>query len=173
MTGGSGRLAQVLGRDAGDLVMEDSAGTRAVCTHMLSQARRELCLLSRELDKTLFDQTGFLAALKDLALRSRLARARVLLQDHTRAVSQGHRIIELSRRLTSRIEIRVPGEDWLDYPENFMLIDQYGYVHWELATRHKTTADYHAPLRVQKLRMRFDEIWESALVDGELRRLYL
>ncbi len=166
-------LGRKLGSDAGHIFIEDRAGNRAVCAHMLAQARRELRLLSRELDKPIFDQADFLSALKDLAVRSHQTRIRILLQDHAQVVGQGHRIIELARRLTSSIEIRIPSEEWLDYPKNFMLVDQHGYVHRELATRYEATADYHAPLRVQKLRARFDGIWDCALVDSELRRLYL
>ncbi len=173
MTADGDRLERKLGRDAGRIFIEDSAGNHAVCVHMLAQTRRELCLLSRELDKPIFDQSDFLSALKDLAVRSQQTRIRILLQDHARVVSQGHRIIEFARRLTSSIEIRVPSEEWLDYPKNFMLVDLYGYVHRELATRYEATADYHAPLRVQKLQARFDRIWECAQVDSELRRLYL
>lgn len=165
--------APVLGQDAGVIPLEDSAGHRAVSAHMLGQARRELYLLSRELDKTVFDQAEFIDALKALALRSRLTRIHILLQDHAKVVSQGHRIIELARRLTSRMEIRIASEEWRDYAENFMTVDLHGYVHRELASRYEGTADYHDPLRVQKLRALFDEIWESAQPDAELRRLYL
>ncbi len=112
-------------------------------------------------------------AMKDLALRSHMTRVRILLQDHAHVVNQGHRILELSRRLTSSVELRIPNEDWLDYAENFMLVDQYGYVHRELATRYEATADFHAPLKVQRFRARFDEIWETARPASELRRLYL
>lgn len=162
-----------LGRDAGLITLRDLAENRLVCAHMLGQVRRELCLFTRDLDKAVYDQTPFLTGVRELALRSGASRIRILLQDHERVVKQGHRLIELVRHLSSSAEIRIPHEDWLNLPENFMLADQYGYVHRKLATRHEATADYYAPLEVLHMRKLFDEIWESGQVDAELRRLYL
>jgi hypothetical protein len=162
-----------LGRDAGPLALHDARDHRLVCAHMLAQVRRELCLLSRDLDKAIYDQAAFLAGLKNLALLSRFSRIRILLQDPTRTVQRGHRIIELARRLPSSIEIRVPHSDWLDHPESFLLADRYGCVHRTLSTYYEGTADYYAPLWVQRLQSRVEEIWESAQVDTEMQRLYL
>jgi hypothetical protein len=164
---------RALGRDAGPVLVHDVEGNRLVCAHMLEQARRDLCLLTRDLDKPVFDQPRFLAALRRLALRSRFSRIRILLQDHERVVKQGHRIIELTRRLVSSIEVRTPSEEWQDLAENYLLADGDGYVRWEHGTRYEAMADYHAPLVVRPLQARFDEIWESAEVSSELRRLYL
>jgi len=162
-----------LGRDPGLITLERSAENRLVCAHMAGQARHELCLFSRDLDKAIYDHVPFLDAVKALALHSRTSRIRILLQDHERVIKQGHRLIELMRQLSSSAEIRVPQGDWLSHAENFLLADRYGYVHRELASRYEATADYHAPLEVLHMQNRFDEIWESAQVDSELRRLYL
>ena len=162
-----------LGRDAGLLTLQDRAENRLVCAHMAGQARRELCLFTRDLDKALYDQAPFLDAVRALALRSRTSRLRILLQDHERVVKQGHRLIELVRHLSSSAEIRIPHRDWLEHAQNFLLADRHGYVHRELATRYEATANYHAPLEVRHMLNRFEEIWESAQVDAELRRLYI
>lgn len=162
-----------LGRDAGPISLHGREDNRLVCAHMLSQVRRELCLLTRDLDKPVYDQASFLAGLKELALRSRFSRIRILLQDHEPVVKHGNRIVELVRRLRSSAEIRIPPEDWLDYPVNFLLADQYGYVRRGLSTDYEATADYFAPLAVQKMRGLFDGIWEVSQTDPELRRLYI
>ncbi len=162
-----------LGRDAGLISLQDREENRLVCAHMLSQVRRELCLFTHDLDKPVYDQAPFLAGVREMALRNRLSRIRILLQDHERVVKQGHRLIELVRHLSSGAEIRVPHADWLAHPENFLLADQYGYVHRALSTRYEATADYFAPLKVRQLYKRFNEIWENSEVDSELRRLYL
>lgn len=162
-----------LGRDAGLITLQDREDNRLVCAHMLSQVRRELCLFTRDLDKPVYDQAPFLTGIREMALRNRLSRIRILLQDHQRVVKQGHRLVELVRHLSSSTEIRVPGKDWMAHPENFLLADRYGYVHRELSTRYEATADYSAPLEVRQMRRLFDEIWENSQVDTELRRLYL
>ena len=162
-----------LGRDAGLITLEGRAENRLVCAHMAGQAQHALCLFSRDLDKAIYDYGPFLDAVKALALRSHTSQIRILLQDHERVVKQGHRLIELVRHLSSSTEIRIPHGDWLSHAENFLLADRYGYVHRDLATRYEATADYYAPLEVQHMLNRFEEIWEGAQVDTELRRLYL
>ena len=165
--------ARLLGQDAGPIALHSRQDNRLVCVHMLSQVRRELCSLTRDLDKPIYDQALFLAGLKELTLRSRLSRIRILLQDHEQVVKHGHRIVELVRRLSSSAEIRIPPEDWLEHPVNFLLADQYGYVKREASSDYAATADYFAPLAVRRMGSLFDSIWETSQADSELRRLYL
>jgi hypothetical protein len=164
---------RVLGRDAGVLTLEGRRENRAAAGHMAAQAQRELCLFTRDLDKAVYDQSEFLDAVKSLALRSGMSRVRVLLQDHGPVLAQGHRLIELARRLSSSIEIRVPPTDWLDAPESYLLADRVGYLHRDDATAYRASADFHAPLETERLQRRFDDIWEASQADGELRRLHL
>jgi predicted GNAT family N-acyltransferase len=162
-----------LGQDSGLLRLTNALENRRICADMAAQTRRELCLLSHNLEKDIFDQTAFLRSVKELAVRSRFSRIRILLQDHRKAVKQGRRLIELARRLSSSIEIHIPAEDWLELPENFLLADRHGYVHRELSSEFAASADYHAPLVVERLLARFETIWETSQPDTELRRLYL
>ena len=164
---------RTLGRDAGILHLSDVADNALAAARLVAQARRELSILSRDLDKPVFDNREILDGLKELALRSHLSRIRIVIQDHERVVKQGRRIIELARRLTSSLEIRLPSDDWRDFPENFLLADRHGYLHRPLSTRYDANADFHSPLVVQRLSQRFEEIWENGRVGSELRRLYL
>jgi hypothetical protein len=140
---------------------------------MAAQARRELCLFTRDLDKAVYDQAGFLDGVKALALRSGMSRVRILLQDHGPVLAQGHRLIELARRLSSSVEIRTPPQEWSDHAENFLLADEIAYLHHQEAGNYAATADFFAPLATQRLLRRFDEVWEASQVDSELRRLHL
>ena len=164
---------RVLGRDSELIALHSADDHRLVTEHMLGQARREFCLLTRNMDQAIYDQEGFIAGLKALALRSRTSHIRILLQDNDKAIKQGHRIIGLARRLTSSLEIHTPAADWLEHAENFLLIDDCGFIHQTLATSHEATASYQAPLKVQRLRAEFEHIWDSSEGDSELRRLYL
>ncbi len=140
---------------------------------MLRQARRDLALFSYNLDPLVFDQPAFLEAFKALALRSRFSRLRILLQDNALVLRRGHRLVELVQRLPSMIEIRRPGEDFLDYPENFLLIDDCGYLHRKTAESYIGIACYHNRHRVNRLQALFDNAWESGTPDRELAVLHL
>jgi len=140
---------------------------------MLRQARRDLALYSFDLDPPVFDQPPFIEAFKALALRSRFSRLRILLADPTLVLQRGHRLIELAQRLPSVIEIRRPSEEYRDHLENFLLVDDCGYLHRKSLESHTGIACYHNRHRVNRLMAIFDDAWENATPERELARLHL
>ncbi len=164
---------RILASTAGVLELAGTQPIRDVSVHLAQQARRELRILTRDLESRIYDQPAFLDALKQLVLSSSQSRIRILLQDDQPAVKYGHRLIELARRLTSNIAIRVPTAEYRDYAANFLVADDSGYILREIATIYEATADYHAPLKAERLIAFFDSVWEHSLPDPELRRLHL
>ncbi len=57
--------------------------TRELTQRMVAQANRSLDLLTADLEPALYDQPAFLEAFKQLALKSKVARIRILLQDNS------------------------------------------------------------------------------------------
>jgi predicted GNAT family N-acyltransferase len=142
-------------------------------TSMVRQAKRYLSIFSRTLDPQIFDTPTFIDASKNLAMRSRFSRIRILLQDNTLVVQQGHQLVELAQRLSTAIEIRIPGEAYLDSVENFMLVDDVGYIHRKQAENLLATACYNDRRRVDRMQTIFDDAWEFGVPDRELARLHL
>jgi predicted GNAT family N-acyltransferase len=140
---------------------------------MLRQAKREMALFTYDLDPPIYDQLPFLEAFKALALRSRFSRIRILLQDNTLVLQRGHHLVDLAQRLPSVIEIRRPNEDFLDHPENFLLIDGGGYLHKKSLESYTGTANYHDRHRANRLQALFNEAWEYGTPERELMRLHL
>ncbi|MES9950764.1 MAG: GNAT family N-acetyltransferase [Candidatus Thiodiazotropha sp.] len=142
-------------------------------TSMVRQAKRHLAIFSRTLDPQILDTPPFIDATKQLAMRSRISRIRILLQDNTLVVQQGHRLVELAQRLSTAIEIRIPGEEYLEYADNFILVDELGYLHRKQAENLLGTACYNDRHRVNRMQTIFDEAWEFGIPDRELARLHL
>ncbi|MCU7862459.1 MAG: GNAT family N-acetyltransferase [Candidatus Thiodiazotropha sp. (ex Lucinoma borealis)] len=142
-------------------------------TTMVRQAKRYLCLFSQVLDPQILEKPSFIEATKNLAMRSRFSRIRILLQDNRLVVQQGHQLVELAQRLSSAIEIRIPGKEYLDYPENFILVDNCGYIHRKLAENLLGVACYSDRHKVNRMQTIFDEAWEHGVPDRELARLHL
>ena len=111
--------------------------------------------------------------MRQLALRSRHSRIRVLVKDSHRAVKDGHRLVELARHLSSFIEIRKAHEDARDAAEAFLIADGIGTLHRTLASRFEGTVNFRAPLHARRLAQWFTEVWERSAPDPELRRLHL
>jgi predicted GNAT family N-acyltransferase len=140
---------------------------------LLRQSRRELAILSLNLDPLVYDQIAFLEGFKALSLRSRFSRIRILLQDSTLVLQRGHRLIELAQRLPSVVEIRKPNQDFIDLPENFLLADDCGYLHRKTPESYQARVCYNDRHRVNRLLALFNDAWETATPDRDLARLHL
>ena len=146
---------------------------RLAAQFLAEQARRTLSLLSYDLAPAVYDQPPFLEAVKQLAIRSPLTEIRILLQSNERVQKQGHRLLELARRLTSKIEIRRPHADYLNYLENFLVVDATGYIRQKAYNQSEGEICFNGKLQATKQQTLFNEIWECSEADSALRRLYL
>lgn len=146
---------------------------RHYCLRFTAGASRTLEILSYDLDAALYDQQSFLAAVKDLCLRSQFNKVRILLQNNEQVQRHGHRLVELARRLSSSIEIRHPHPDHIDHQENFLVVDRSAYIKWRWSNRYRGAANHNDRLQAQRLSDLFNEIWQRSQSDSELRRLYL
>jgi predicted GNAT family N-acyltransferase len=164
---------RVLHRDAGPLVLEGRTDIRTAGVRMAAQARRELCLLTRDLDPPLYDNLAFIAAVRRLARDRRDLPVKILVLDATPLVRKGHRMVPLIHRLTSRIAVRCVPEAQRERIDAFLVADQAGYILRLQADIYRATADFHAPLEARRLHAKFLALWEQAEPSQELQRLYL
>lgn len=161
----------ILGESAGTIELNTINDHRDVVCAMAAQARRHIQIFSWHLDPGIYDDPLFLKCIQNFITRNRQASVQIVLQDNTYIVKNGHRLVELMRRLTSKIEIRKPGADYIGHPENMMIVDHVGYVHRELSSRYEGKADFYSPLTVKRYMELFNRAWESGEPDNELRRL--
>lgn len=153
--------------------LDSLEGTRAVTVVFVTAARREVHLYSPDLEPRLYDHPPFLDALKELALSGRRARVHILTRDTGPAVTRGHRLIELSRQLSTFIEIRRVDDTVRERSDAFLVVDRRAVIHRPNWTRHEGTAEADNPLQARLLIQEFDTLWETATPDPELRRLHL
>ena len=95
------------------------------------------------------------------------------MKDSGNAVKYGHRLIPLSQRLTSFIEVRKVADDFKDYNEAFLIADETGYVHRKHADRFEGVAQFNAVKEAVNLLIFFNEVWRNSAPDPDLRRIYL
>ncbi len=165
--------ACVLGESSDRIALSTQEELRHASLCLVRQARHKVSIFSYDLDAPIYDQLPFIEALKQFAIHSHLAQIRILLQDNKRVQRDGHRILELCRRLPSRMELRRPPRDYVDHPENFLVVDGIGYIKRELYSRTEGFVSFHEPLEARRLDEFFEEVWERSEPDSELRRLSL
>lgn len=166
--------SRVLGETSGRLFLEGSELVAQAVGQLARQARRRIDLLSADLQPALYDQPAFLLAVRHLAieLRGRLP-VRVLVIDPEPAIRRGHQLIELSRALSTDIQIRAVPQDWAEHCDQFLLCDQDGHCVTRFKDPRRTLVDFNAGAETRRLRRLFDQIWDQGEIHQGLRRLYL
>lgn len=162
-----------LGVSSPKIELQNPDETRHAIDLMVGQATSSIEIFSRNLDPVYYDRESFLQALSGFCRGNAVARVRILVQDPAVTVKRGHRLIELARKISSCIELRQPHEDYRNYNEAFLLADQCGLIHRELADRYEGIANFYDPTATRRLLAFFTEVWERSEPHPEFRRLNL
>jgi len=162
-----------LGQQHDPISLDHSRDVRQACLALVSQAQRNVILMSRHLDARLFNTSEFATAVRNFVLGSRYARMRILVQDPGPAIQSGHRLIELSQRLSSFIEIRIPERQFASYNRAFLVVDACGYLYREQADLYIAECSFADRKFSDELGHPFEEMWESSQTDPSLRRMLI
>jgi predicted GNAT family N-acyltransferase len=163
------RTQRLLGVDGGRFKAE----RRGTALDLAQQCRRQLRLLSSDLDPELYDSPEFAAALTQLARSSRVAEIRILVLEVRPIVQRGHALLELQRRLSSNVHMRRADCAPTDIRENYLVADQRGVLCYALREPELAWADYNNQPLATDYAAQFDELWGRAIDDPELRLLHL
>ncbi len=163
----------ILGESDQLLATQSSAEVREATVALAQQARRTLDIFSQQLDPRIYDNQAFVQALKSLATYSRHSLIRILIKDSTPVVKQGSRVVQLSYRISSRIQIRKPPTEYHDMAEEFFIADKKGLLHRRTGMRYEGELNFNAAVQSRRLLRLFDECWEKSGADPELRHLVL
>lgn len=136
-------------------------------------ARRELAILSPDLDKRLFHREELTDALRRLAREERQARIRVLVMDARALVGRGHALLSLARRIPTKLSIRRLAEhpDWDG--DTQVIRDRDSLLALPGTVR---DPGFYRPgdrARCEPELGRFEELWRAGVVDPEFRALSL
>ncbi len=162
-----------LGTRHDPILMDRSEDVRSACLALARQARRSIIITSRQLDPLVYNNSDFGVAIRDFALSSRNARLRILVSDTGPAIHSGHRLIDLSQRLSSFIEIRIPDQQQTRYNSAFVVVDSCAYLFREQSDLYAAQCCFGDRKFSDELSRQFENMWETALPDLNLRRLQI
>lgn len=163
----------VLKEYADAIEVDTSEACRLAAISMARQATRSLEVVSRDLDPAIYDDADFVEAVSRLCVSSPRVRVRMLVRDPASVVKHGHRLLPLAQRLSTFIDIRVPGREHAEYNPAFLLVDGAGVIYRTLADRYEATVSFNDPRTAQELGKLFEEMWQVASPDSNLRRMHL
>lgn len=163
----------LLGEDSETWLFSDEHRMIELMDSVVGQAGQRLWLYDRVLDHDLYDRHRFRELLSVLARRHRLSEVRLLIHDDKPLVKQRHRLVELMRRLPSRIELRLVNDDYPQETQPFMLVDREGVVFRHDFQTPEGFAKFSDPGRVKLLGESFQRMWDTGRSSLELRELPL
>jgi hypothetical protein len=73
---------------------------------IVEETKREILILSKALDPSIYNTEAFYQHILDMDRRDRDAHVKILVKDIRALVAGGHSLLDLARRLPSKIEIR-------------------------------------------------------------------
>ena len=139
----------------------------------LQEPVRTVQIYSQYLDHALFDQLEVVDALSSFARRGPPAQLQVLIHSSQLIISRGHRLLELARRMDSKIQIRRVPEELASDLHSSVVWDERGYWLMPDFREYEGLANIYDPVQAARLAERFDYLWHKSVEDAELRVLRL
>lgn len=169
----AGYEALLDGGEAGIVELGSSEENRAAALAMARRASRSIRIVSRHLDPPIYDTAEFADAVRDVVLGSRRARVDIIVLDPAPLARSGHRILRLAHRVTSFMELRIPGPEHSSYNTAMLIVDEMQTVVRKFSDRYEGAFSYGDRTSARPLVRTFDGMWEVAVSHPALRRLTL
>ncbi|MYL26875.1 MULTISPECIES: GNAT family N-acetyltransferase [Halomonadaceae] len=140
---------------------------------MAEQATRRLWIHDSTLSHALYDDSELEQAVSQLARRSRHSDIRFLIHDDSPLVKRRHSLVELMRRLPSRMGLRLVNTSYPHPSRPVILVDDSGVISRHDFNAAEGFANASAPRRVRPFAEEFERAWEYGRSSVELRDLPL
>lgn len=139
---------------------------------LCSSASRYVKIISPHLDHLVFDSAELADALSALARSSSHSRVEILISDSRPIIQNGHRLLNLTRRLPSKVFIRKLADHPEMTGETVVLRDMNGVLFMP-GDDGLGFYDPDSRSSTQPFIDKFESLWQRAQTDSEFRRLGL
>lgn len=140
---------------------------------VVGQARRELRIVSPDLEPERFNNADFASAITRLARRSRWSDIRILIADPAVAVRWGHKLVALSQRLPTTVRIRQLDDEDQRTREAWLLADDICLLRRDDPEVLQGSLVARAIPHGERAARQFAEWWERSHEVADFRRLHL
>ena len=163
----------ILGEDSKSWLFSDEGTMLELMDSLVAQAGQRIWLYDDVLDHGLYDRYPLRELISAVARRHRLSEVRILIHDDKPLVKRRHQLVELMRRLTSRIELRLVNTDYPMENQPFLLADREGVLYRHDFNKPEGFANFANPGRVKLMEEAFQHMWDAGRGSLELRELPL
>lgn len=153
-------------------LVEGAAAFIAKAAAMAGGASKDLRLFSDALDGRLWGGNDIADAFRGFLLRSEYSRLRILVNNVQSALHNSPRLVELARRLTSRVELRQPPEERRqNYRGELLIADRSAMLERREPAALGAKFLSQEPSETQVQISSFDELWDQSEPSEEMRSL--
>jgi hypothetical protein len=146
---------------------------RSYALQLLQHNRRQLAILTRDLDKALFGNDAFIQALSAFSRSSRHTQIQILIKDTKPAIETQHGLIRLAQRLSSKIDVRKSTLEPTDKHMAFLIGDTDKLLYKNDDSVYRGFYNSNALSEVKPLREEFNYLWQHAEPEPEFRLLHI
>ena len=129
---------------------------------LLQQARRKISVFAPTLDSDLFNNSRVIDVLASFTAIHRGNLARFLVEDADQSLHQNARIVATCRRFGDFIKIHQVDEDSAGLHEQFVIVDDCGYLHQPHLERPEFRANRDDRSEARQLTIRYERMWERS-----------
>ncbi len=142
--------------------LQGQAGFIAALKQLLPVATQRLAILSPALPASSYGDADVVELIKQFLLSSHRVQLRVLVESPDRTMKQAHRLVELGRRLSSRVEFRQLAEEQYGVDEELVIADESAWMQRAPQLNLQTNLYLGASLNARLQLRRYDELWSRA-----------
>lgn len=146
---------------------------RSHALQLLQHNRRQLAILTRDLDKAVFGTAEFTQALSEFSRSSRHTQIQILVKDTKPAIETQHSLIRLAQRLSSKIEVRKSTLEPTNKDMAFVLGDTDKLLYKNDDSVYRGFYNSKATSEIKSLREEFNHLWQYAELEPEFRLLHI
>jgi len=159
---------RLLGRHSGNFPILDY---KLCAEQLVSQTQQKLLILSADLDQQVFNTATMVDYFSVLARKSRYTDIRLLVTNTSSIVNRGHRLLDLQRRLSSKISIRKASCEPHLIKQNLIIADNIGFICQSVSEYEKVWGNYKNLPVAETYVSEFNELWGQASEDRNLSLL--
>lgn len=146
---------------------------RIYSEQLISQSRRSIDILTRDLDALVYGTPECVQFLSDFARSSRNTQVRILIKDTKPAVDAGHLLVKLSQRISSKIHTRKMTIEPNNKAMGFMLGDRDKLLYKNDDGLYRGFFNSSAASEIKSLHEEFQYLWQYAEAEPEFQVLHI
>lgn len=161
----------VLGEDSDSWLFDSEAALIDLMDSIANQASQQLWLYDQHLEHDLYDRFRLREILSALARRHRFSEVRILIHDDKPLVKRRHQIIELMKRLPSKVELRLVNQDYPFEEQPFLIADRQAVLYRHEFGKPAGFAQLASSGRARLLAENYQRMWDAGTASKEFRQL--